>query len=69
MHREKKSSQGQRLLHSKYLKTKYTFIFERLLLLLSIYVVLTSIRIYNENLYSSSFKPIQVSKTKKCTKN
>ena len=39
-----------------------------LLLLLSIYFVLTSVRIYNKNLYSSSFKLIQVNITKKYTK-
>ena len=40
----------------------------KLLLLLSIYFVLTSIRIYNKNLYSCSFKLIQVNITKKHTK-
>ena len=39
-----------------------------LLLSSSIYFVLTSIRIYNKNLYSCSFKLIQVNITKKYTK-
>ena len=39
-----------------------------LLLLLLIYFVLTSIRIYNQNLYSCSFKLIQVDITKNYTK-
>ena len=39
-----------------------------LLLLLLIYFELTSIRIYNQNLYSCSFKLIQVDITKNYTK-
>ena len=39
-----------------------------LLLLLLIYFVMTSIRIYNQNLYSCSFKLIQVDITKNYTK-
>ena len=38
------------------------------LLLLLIYFVMTSIRIYNQNLYSCSFKLIQVDITKNYTK-
>ena len=39
-----------------------------IIILLSIYFVLASIRIYNKNLYSCSFKLIQVNITKKYTK-
>ena len=43
----------------------FKLFFGLLLLLLSIYFVLTSIRIYNKNLHSCSFKLIQVNITKK----